>query len=214
MANIITITTVLGSYSTNCYIVANTDTREAVIIDPAARGDYIIKSCEDQKFKVVAILLTHGHYDHIGALEQLRNEYPDAKVYAGVEEEEVLKNPALNLSELLFGSAVSTQADIYVDDAQKLELLGTTITCLHVPGHTKGGTCYYFEEEKLLFSGDTLFNFSVGRSDFPTGNEAALLENISSKLLVLPDDVVVYAGHNNRSTIGREKKMNPFFTEF
>lgn len=210
MANLITITNVLGSFSTNCYTVANSDTREAIIIDPADRADYLIGMYENQNLKPVAVLLTHGHYDHIGALSGIREAYPDIKVYAGINEEEVLKNTDLNLSSVL-GTAMVTAADIYVDDNDIIELLGTRIKCLHVPGHTKGGTCYYFADEKLLFSGDTLFYGSIGRSDFPTGDGHALLENIEKKLLVLPGDVTVYPGHNDRTSIQKEKEYNPYF---
>lgn len=210
MANLITITNVLGSFSTNCYTVANSDTREAIIIDPADRADYLIGMYENQNLKPVAVLLTHGHYDHIGALSGIREAYPDIKVYAGINEEEVLKNTDLNLSSVL-GTAMVTAADIYVDDNDIIELLGTRIKCLHVPGHTKGGTCYYFADEKLLFSGDTLFYGSIGRSDFPTGDGHALLENIEKKLLVLPGDVTVYPGHNDRTSIKKEKEYNPYF---
>lgn len=210
MTNLITITNVLGSFSTNCYTVANSDTREAIIIDPADRADYLIGMYENQNLKPVAVLLTHGHYDHIGALFGIREAYPDIKVYAGINEEEVLKNTDLNLSSVL-GTAMVTAADIYVDDNDIIELLGTKIKCLHVPGHTKGGTCYYFADEKLLFSGDTLFYGSIGRSDFPTGDGHALLENIEKKLLVLPGDVTVYPGHNDRTSIQKEKEYNPYF---
>lgn len=210
MANIITITNVLGSVATNCYTVANQDTREAVIIDPAARGDFLIDLYKNQNLKPVAILLTHGHFDHIGAVEQLRKTYPDIVVYAGVEEEDILKRPELNLSEA-FGFSMSMEADKYVADGEEIELIGTKIKCLNVPGHTKGGTCYYFAEEKLVYSGDTLFAFSVGRSDFPTGDEAALVEGIEKKLFTLPEDVIVYPGHNNKTTIKREKEGNPYF---
>lgn len=210
MANLITITNVLGSLGTNCYTVANTVTREALIIDPAARADFLINMYENQKLKPVGVLLTHGHYDHIGALPQLKNAYPDIKVYAGREEEDVLKNPHWNLSEML-GAAMTAEADVYVEDGEQLRLLDADIKCIAVPGHTKGGICYYFTEDKLLFSGDTLFCASIGRTDFPTGDSHALLENIEKKLFVLPEDVTVYPGHNDRTSIGREKTGNPFF---
>lgn len=210
MANIITITNVLGAYATNCYTVANSDTREAIIIDPADRADYLVRMYENQNLKPVAVLLTHGHFDHIGALSGVRKAYPDIRVYAGSAEAEVLGDVKLNLS-AMFGSPTQTAADIYVEDGETIKLLGTDIRCISVPGHTVGGICYYFAEEKLLFSGDTLFYGSIGRSDFPTGDGHALLENIEKKLLILPPDVTVYPGHNDRTSIKKEKEHNPYF---
>ncbi|MGN0435233.1 MAG: MBL fold metallo-hydrolase [Wujia sp.] len=210
MANIITITNVLGSMATNCYTVANTETREAIIVDPAARADYLINMYANQKLKPIAVLLTHGHFDHIGALEQIKKQYPDIQVYIGKDEEDVLRRPELNLSEM-FGISISSSADKLMEDGDTISLLGTNIKCIHVPGHTKGGMCYYFPEEKLLFSGDTLFCSSIGRSDFPTGDGQALIENIEKKLLTLPEDVTVYPGHDSRTNIKREKEQNPYF---
>lgn len=210
MSKYITITNVLGSFATNCYTVANTETREAVIVDPGDRAEYLIKMYENQKLKPVAILLTHGHLDHIGAVSGLKKAFPDIKIYAGVDEKDVLARPELNLSNV-FGFPVTAEADFYVADGEKITLLDTEITCIHVPGHTKGGMCYYFADEELLFSGDTLFCRSVGRSDFPTGDAEALLSNIEEKLFTLPENVTVYPGHDNRTTIGKEKKENPYF---
>lgn len=210
MAKLITITNVLGSLATNCYTVANSETREAIIIDPAAKADFLINMYGNQNLKPVAILLTHGHVDHIGAVAELQAKYSDIKIYAGKEEKEVLNSANANLS-TMFGQPISLDADIYVDDEEEIELIGAKIKCLHVPGHTKGGMCYYFQEEKMVFSGDTLFYSSVGRSDFPTGDEEALLEGISAKLFALPEDVTVYPGHNDRTTIQREKNFNPYF---
>ena len=119
MANIITVTNVLGAMATNCYMAVNTDTRETVIIDPAAKADFIIKRCKEQQYKVVGILLTHGHFDHIGALAGLKAEYPVAKVYAGKEEADVLHNSAVNMS-IDFPPEISTDADIYVDDGHTI----------------------------------------------------------------------------------------------
>lgn len=210
MGNIITITNVLGSLATNCYTVANTETREAVIVDPAARAEFLIQMYQSQNLKPVAILLTHGHIDHIGAVADLRAAYPGIKVYAGKEEEDILKNPHLNLS-TMFGTSETMEADVYVEDGETIGLLDKQIKCLHVPGHTKGGMCFYFPEDKLVFSGDTLFASSIGRSDFPTGDGHVLLEKIEEKLLSLPEDVTVYPGHNERTTIKREKAANPYF---
>lgn len=210
MANLITITNVLGSLGTNCYTVANTETREALVVDPAARGDFLIEMYKNQNLKPVAILLTHGHFDHVGAVKDLKAAYPDIKIYAGVEEEDILKRPELNLS-MMFGANMSLEADCYVADGEEIELLGVKIKCINVPGHTKGGTCFYFADDRMVFSGDTLFYSSIGRSDFPTGNERDLLDNIEKKLLTLPEDVTVYPGHNDRTSIKREKAQNPYF---
>lgn len=209
MQKIITITQVLGALATNCYTVANVDTRDAIVIDPSGEADKIMNTLKNEKLNLSAILLTHGHFDHIYGLPELKKEYPDIKVYIGREEADIIESPRLNLSEM-FGASIALAADKFVDDNDELELIGTHIRCIHVPGHTKGGMCYYLEAEKLLFSGDTLFHYSMGRSDFPTGDERALIDNIRNKLFALPDDVIVYPGHNDRTTIKNEKIGNPF----
>lgn len=210
MPNIITITKVLGPVATNCYIVGNTDTREALIIDPADEAGRIIDVLKKENFKPVAIFLTHGHFDHISALPGLKKEYPELKAYIGEDDKDVISNPILNVS-AMFGSSVALEADAFINENDVLDMLGTTIKCIHIPGHTKGGMCYYFEEEKMVFSGDTLFEYSIGRSDFPTGDGRALIDNIKNKLFALTEDVIVYSGHGDRTTIGREKRENPYF---
>lgn len=210
MSESIVITNVLGSFATNCYTVANTETRDAVIVDPATRPDFLIKMLQQERLNLKAVLLTHGHVDHISGLAGLREEYPELVVYACEEEKDVLESDRYNLS-AMFGGAFTEKADIYLKDGDTIELIGKTIKCLHVPGHTKGGMCFYFEEDKKVFSGDTLFAYSIGRSDFPTGDADALIDNIEKKLFTLPDEVVVYPGHNERTTIKREKNGNPYF---
>ncbi len=210
MQNIIVVTNVLGDLGTNCYTVVNTDTRETVIIDPAANADFLLKMLQNQNYDLKAILLTHAHFDHMAAVNDLKEAMPEVPVYIGVNDEELLSNCAANLS-AMFAEPVFVKADKTVSDGELLPMLGTTITCIEVPGHTKGGMCYYFEENKLLFDGDTLFTGSIGRSDFPTGDGELLIRSIEEKLFVLPDDVVVYPGHNSKTKIGREKAGNMFF---
>ena len=140
----------------------------------------------------------------------MKKEYPDIKVYVAAEEKEVMESPALNLSSS-FGAAFTAQADIYLEDGAEIEVLGRTCKCLLVPGHTKGGMCYYFPEENVVFTGDTLFCYSVGRTDFPTGDAKALEDAIREKLFTLPDETLVLPGHDAQTMIGKEKKGNPYF---
>lgn len=211
MQELIVITNQLGDFMTNCYTVYNAVTRDAVLIDPACNARFLNNILVNEQLNCVAILLTHGHYDHIGALPELM-ELVGHKVpiYASAEEEDVLNDPRKNLSTMLSGQMVTVKSDILLQDDQEIELLDTKLRCFLVPGHTKGGMCYYFAENGMLFSGDTLFARSIGRSDFPTGDGIKLVKSIKEKLMTLPDETIVYPGHNERTTIGKERNANPF----
>lgn len=211
MQELIVITNQLGDFMTNCYTVYNAVTRDAVLIDPASNARFLNNILVNEQLNCVAILLTHGHYDHIGALPELM-ELVGHKVpiYASAEEEDVLNDPRKNLSTMLSGQMVTVKPDILLQDDQETELLDTKLRCFLVPGHTKGGMCYYFAENGILFSGDTLFARSIGRSDFPTGDGIKLVKSIKEKLMTLPDATIVYPGHNERTTIEKERNANPF----
>lgn len=215
MENIIVITNQLGDFMTNCYTVYNSATRAAVIIDPPSNARFLNNMLVTQQLHCEAVLLTHGHIDHMGAvpelLELIGHKVP---VYAASEEQDVLNDPRKNLSAMFSEQVMTLKPDILLEDGQVIELLGTQVTCILVPGHTRGGICYYLEENQMLFCGDTLFARSVGRSDFPTGDGGQLIKNIREKLLVLPDATAVYPGHNERTTIGREKETNPFLADY
>lgn len=198
---------VIGMIGTNCYLVFQEETREAVVIDPAENAPFILNWCKELKVTPVAILLTHGHGDHIGGVEDLLRAFR-IPVYAGKEEEALLRDPFLNLS-ADFGRTVSIKDVTLLEDNQQFTLLGRPWKVIATPGHTRGSVCYYLEEEKTLFSGDTLFCQSYGRTDFPTGSSRELSQSIREKLLVLPEDVAVYPGHEGHTTIGFEKWYNP-----
>ncbi len=213
MAQLKVISNELGGFQTNCYIIENINSKEAIVIDPSWNAEFINKRLVADNMKCVGIYLTHGHIDHMSAMDELK-KLTGADTYASEDEKEVLGNSRVNLSAMMtsvFGRVVETQTDHYLADGDVRKLLDTEMRCISVPGHTRGGMCYYFESENMLFSGDTLFRYSVGRSDFPTGDEHALLENIREKLFVLPDETVVYPGHGEQTLIRKEKKMNPFF---
>ena len=199
----------LGMVATNCYLIINKETKEALLIDPADNALRISNVIEENVCTLKAILLTHGHFDHIMALNELKKRY-NVPVYAHEEEEDVLKQSSLNMSGMI-GQIYTTQADIYVKDGEHLKRAGLDIIVLHTPGHTKGGVCYYLPEEKVLMSGDTLFHCSIGRTDFPTGSMSQLVRSVKEQLFVLPDDVQVYPGHDSVTSIGYEKQYNPFF---
>lgn len=200
-----------GAIATNCYTIINEDTNEAILIDATGDVDSLLRAVRKTDAKLVAILLTHAHFDHVDAVEEVRKVYPDITVYIGEKDKPLLENTALNLSVPFMGVPASAKADETVTDGQELELIGIKIKCLEVPGHTIGGICYYMPELSSVFDGDTLFHGSVGRSDFPTGDADALIQGIKEKLLTLPDETRVFPGHDSESTIGWEKKNNMFF---
>lgn len=199
---------VVGPVQTNCYFFYDEETSECVLVDPGDSAGKIKQYIEQKGLKPTAILLTHGHFDHILAVKELKESY-DVTVYAAEEEKEVLKNTGLNLSGQM-RNAVSLEADYWLKDGEELDLLGQQMRCILTPGHTKGGMCFYFPKAGVLFSGDTLFEESVGRTDFPTGSMSTLIRSIREKLFVLPPAVQVYPGHGMKTSIENEKLYNPF----
>ena len=183
-----------GSVGTNCYFLINTQTQETVIIDPADDAPMLSAKLKEKNLKPAAILLTHGHYDHIMAVEELRKEY-GIPVNAHEEEKQILENPRGNLSTII-GMPFTVNADRFVKDEELLVTAGFSIRVLHTPGHTIGGCCYYLADENLLFSGDTLF--------------AARVRSINEKLMVVPESTRVYPGHMGATSIENEKQNNPF----
>lgn len=199
---------VLGMCQTNCYFVYEEGKKEALVFDPADKGDYIFEGLKNKGFTVAAILLTHGHFDHIWGLEALK-ELTGAKVYAYEEEKEVCENASVNVSKGA-GRPCAVKADFYLKDGEEITIAGISLKLVATPGHTKGSCCYYFEGDKILISGDTLFQESVGRTDLPTGSMGTLVRSVREKLLALPEDVKVYPGHGESTTIGHEREYNPF----
>lgn len=199
----------ISGVSTNCYLLINEENSDAVLIDPAGDASAIKKMLERNKCRLSAVLLTHGHYDHIGAAERIKDEY-GVKVYAGEQEKELLADPYMNLSGHMDRENITLSADEWLSDGQHISPAGFDILAIHTPGHTEGGMSYYVEEAGILFSGDTLFEGSVGRTDFATGSFSKIVSSIKGKLFKLPDDTKVFPGHGDCTTIADEKKYNPF----
>lgn len=210
MGNLLIEKMVLGQVSTNCYLAVNKKTKEAIVIDPADEARRIDKKIKELGLKPAAILLTHGHFDHIKAAEEIGDLY-EILIYANEKEQKIMEDSLLNLS-ANFGEPFTAVPDMLHADGQELLIAGMKIQVLHTPGHTQGSVCYYFPDEKAVFSGDTLFNGSIGRTDFPTGSMSELVRSAKEKLLVLPEEVKVYPGHGEETTIRYEKKYNPFLS--
>lgn len=200
---------VIGSIQTNTYIVYDENSKNAIIIDPASEAKGIINHIDSLGLNLKAIFITHGHYDHIGAVSELKAHY-DIKVYTHEKEAEMMKDASRNLSLNFSGSPVEVLVDEYVNDGDVLEIDELKFTCIEVPGHSPTSICYYNNENNILFSGDTLFAGAIGRTDLFDGPGDTLLNKIKSKLLILPDETKVYPGHGNASTISYEKNNNPY----
>lgn len=200
---------VTGTIEENCYLITNEE--KMLIVDPGNKGAQIIEAIEATGKRPLAILLTHTHYDHIGALEELRKKY-ELPVYVSPLEQEWLGNPIHNLSGLMRHNDIP---DVICQPAEfEFELRNYQIDdfefeVVATPGHSIGGVSFIFEN--FVVTGDALFKGSIGRSDLYTGNQAQLLESIQTQLFTLPDELLVYPGHREPTTIGYEKATNPFF---
>lgn len=197
-----------GMYAANCYIVYSEDEiKEAVIIDPGGDYESIIKEVKNNELSVKWIVLTHGHGDHIGAVNAIK-KYFNVPIMIHKDDKEMVKDSALNLSVNMSMGGISFEPDQLLSDGDKIDFGDSHLTVIHTPGHTKGGICLY--SPGVLITGDTLFEGSIGRTDLFGGNYDSLMRGIKNKLLQLPEDTVIYPGHGGQSTLKKEKITNPF----
>ncbi len=197
----------VGSYLSNCYIVGSDETKEAAIIDPGAQFEKIDNKLKELGLIPKIIILTHAHGDHIGAVKNLVEMY-GTKVYIHEEDKEMLKDPEKNFSKGITGKSISITPDVELKDGDVIELGGMKLEIIHTPGHTRGGIC--IKVENIMMTGDTLFNRSIGRTDFPGGSFDDIITSIREKIFKYDDETIVYPGHNSPSTIKSEKMGNPF----
>ena len=200
-----------GLVDTNCYLLACSETQKAMIIDPgafnSAEVDNILGIISQHGLKPEYILNTHGHIDHIAGNEQVKQN-TNARILIHSKDAGIILSGMMNGS-FMFGQEVaSPPADSQLEDGQTIELGNLSIKVIHTPGHTPGCICLYVDG--VLFSGDTLFAGSIGRTDLPGGSEKQIIQSIKQKLMILPEDTLVRPGHGPRTTIGKEKKDNPF----
>lgn len=198
----------VGMVMTNCYFIINEETSETALVDPGDRAEFLLQKCAQMGLTLKAILLTHGHFDHIMAVPALK-EATHAPVYASRAEDALLRDSEYNLSGSWQRRPVSIEADILLNDGEEFDLFGSKVKMILTPGHTCGSCCYYMPEENWLFSGDTLFCESYGRLDLPGAMPSMMASSINDKLLILPEETQVFPGHNEMTTIAHERKYNP-----
>lgn len=200
----------LGPWGTNCYLLHTGRGSDAWIVDASFGPAPIAARVEELGLRVKAIILTHAHVDHIAGLTELRTRHPDAEVLLHEAEKDWPENPMLNLSEGAGIPVTSSPADRAPKDGETLTLGGHSFTVRHTPGHSPGGIALYCADSSVALVGDTLFAGSIGRSDLPTSDPDALFDSILNKLYTLPDETQVLPGHGGPTTIGEEKRTNPF----
>lgn len=201
---------ILGELASNAYLLGDEVNKVALVIDPGGDPWEIIDFLNRNALDLKYILNTHGHADHIAGNAILKKAYENAKILVHEEDAPMLTSPALNLS-IWLGSVISSpKADICLNNGDLIELGNLKIEVIHTPGHTPGSVCFYIKDEGVLFSGDTLFCRSVGRTDFPGSSWEALISSIRNKLFRLPKLTKVYPGHGEETTIEEEMYGNPF----
>ncbi len=191
---------------TNCYIISDEITKETIVIDPAGEVDKIIDMLNVLEAKVKYILITHCHGDHIGGVEELRNRV-GGKVLVHIIDAEGLYKEEISLTYYIGMNPIYLEADSRLNDEDKIHIGDLEFKVIHTPGHTKGSICLYYEKERCLFSGDTLFRGTWGRTDLPTGSFEDIINSITNKLMTLPDETIVYPGHGKSTLIQDEKPI-------
>ncbi len=191
---------------TNCYIVLDEKTKEIMVVDPAGDVDKIVEIVNILQGKIKYIYLTHCHGDHISGVPELKNRL-GGKIIIHRYDAEGLNNREINLTQIIDMPILELEPDSRVDDKDLLHLGELEFRVIHTPGHTRGSSSLYCDTERLLFSGDTLFRGTWGRTDLPTSDFSDIIESITEKLMILPDDTIVYPGHGKPTMIGEEKPI-------
>ncbi len=197
----------LGGLQTNCYLLADGEAGECAVFDPAAEADRILAAARRHSLRIKYIILTHVHIDHIMALDELKAA-TGAEIVVHSAEADLLNDSAGTLAQLFAAEPPRSRADTAVSEGDVLRLGKAELKFIHTPGHTVGGMCVLCGD--ILISGDTLFAESVGRTDFPGGSHAQLMQSINQKLMTLDDDIQVFPGHGPSTTIGHEREHNPY----
>ena len=204
-------TLIIGDFQTNCYCLRESeDSHYCLIIDTGLDEAELLDFLEEKQVMPMALVLTHGHIDHIAGVNLLRKKFPDMKVYIHKLDAEMLAEPMNNLSFMSGEFFTAKPADFLVEEGYVIEHAGIKLQVLHTPGHTPGGISLYCPEENVVFTGDALFADSIGRTDFPGGNMNQLIKGIKEKLLNLPEETKVFSGHGPSTTIAREKNYNQY----
>jgi glyoxylase-like metal-dependent hydrolase (beta-lactamase superfamily II) len=198
---------VVGDLQTNCYVLGDEKSKQGVVIDPGGDPEEIEKAIQKEGLNIKYIILTHGHADHIAALTELKKK-TNALIYIHAADSDMLVDPTYNLSIFTGQDLVCPKADKFLDDGDKVKVGGFELEVLHTPGHSPGGISLF--TDKMIFTGDALFCGGIGRTDFPGASHTQLLSSIKEKILTKPDDTVVYSGHGPDTTIGEEKRNNPW----
>lgn len=199
----------LGPLQTNCYLVACSETNQAAVIDPSWDGKTIVKTAEDEGWQITHILLTHSHFDHVGGLQEVK-EITGAPIYIHLDAVEMLNNTAFSAG--LFGIRIPSPPapDEMLDEGQRVTIGNLQLVVLYTPGHAPGHVCFHLPTYQVLFDGDVLFYSGIGRTDLPGGDYDTLMNSIWTELMILPDATQVYSGHGPVTSIGAERRSNPF----
>ena len=200
----------LSSMGTNSYVLGSSDGHGCLVIDMGAEPAPLLEYLQQKNLSLEAVILTHGHYDHIAGVNDVLKTHPQAKVILGRDAQKVASNPLRNLSAFFFKPSSVRQADLLVAQPDKIELAGLALEVLDLPGHSPGSIGLYDPQAQSVYCGDTLFAGSVGRTDFPGASGELLLQSIRNNLMTLPDQTKVWPGHGPPSSIGIERRTNPF----